>query len=86
MATLPPEIRGKAIFWAGYFAYRHDDFAECGEAVRQLRKFAAAADDPISAARADMLEWMRAIYRRMPAHEKFNRAEDFYATLARERR
>lgn len=59
LATLPPEIRGKAIFWAGYFAYRQDDFAECGEAVRQLRKIAAAADDPISAARADMLEWMR---------------------------
>jgi len=59
LATLPPEVCGKAIFWAGYFAYRQDDFAECGEAVLQLRKLAADADDPISAARADMLEWMR---------------------------
>ena len=34
----------------------------------------------------DVLEWMRAIYRRMPAHEQFNRAEDYYAMLDRDRR
>ncbi len=55
---LPQRLLGESLFWAGYFAYRQGDVAECAELTRRLRIVADAEDDSVLAARADILTWL----------------------------